>query len=134
MATAKTGESVNICGNYKCKNGNTLSADVIYSCVKLKGEKFLIASVFDINHLKKDISERIVAEEALKKNQTMFSVLFNKCAAPTVLTMLPDHRIIDVNDAWSSLFEYSKDEAIGKTPSNLKSLLMQIMRNDRPWI
>ena len=54
-------------------------------------------------------------EEALRNSENRFSILFDKAALPAVLTRLPDHVIVDVNEAWLQMFGYTKAELIGKT-------------------
>lgn len=62
-----------------------------------------------------DITERKRAEEALRKSEEKFSEAFR--ISPTVLTLSePDTgRYIEVNDAFTKVFGYSREEVIGKT-------------------
>jgi PAS domain S-box-containing protein len=75
--------------------------------------------------LEDEAGARRQVEQDLRLSENKFSTLFNKALFPAVLSRPPDYIFIDVNDAWSRLFGYSKKEAIGKT-----SLELGLNRND----
>jgi len=62
-----------------------------------------------------DITERKLAEVALRESEYKFSNLFGKSAIPSALTRLSDHVFVDVNEAWLRLFGYEREETLGKT-------------------
>jgi two-component system, chemotaxis family, CheB/CheR fusion protein len=65
-----------------------------------------------------DISERKQAEEALRQSESRFSHAFQ--AIPIPLTIAgQDRRFVAVNDEFLRLFEYDKEEVIGRTPIEL---------------
>lgn len=66
-----------------------------------------------------DITERKLTEEALRNSENKFAMLFNKASLPAVLSRPPDYKFIDVNEAWTELFGYKKEECIGKTSIEL---------------
>lgn len=60
----------------------------------------------------RDISERKIAEEALKESEERFKMLFEK--APVGYLALDENGILtDINEAWTEILGYSKEEAIG---------------------
>jgi PAS domain S-box-containing protein len=69
--------------------------------------------------MRAEIAERKRAEEALRNSENKFSILFSKASLPAVLSRFPDHEFVDVNDAWTQLFGYTKEESIGKTSFDL---------------
>ncbi len=62
---------------------------------------------------------KVTAAEALRESESKFSILFNQASLPTALTRFPDFAIVDVNEAWTQRFGYTKEESIGKTSSEL---------------
>ena len=66
-----------------------------------------------------DITERKRMEDELRNSESKFSTLFRKAALPAVLTRLDDHVFVDVNEAWTELFGYSKKELLGRTSLQL---------------
>ncbi len=63
-----------------------------------------------------DITERKQIDRRLQLAATVFTH-----ANEGILITTPDSRIVDVNDAFTAITGYSKDEVIGKTPKILKS-------------
>ncbi|MFH0976480.1 MAG: PAS domain S-box protein [Spirochaetota bacterium] len=66
------------------------------------------------------ITARKQAEEALHRSEEKFSILFNKSSLPVLLSQYPDHKFVDVNDAWLRLFGFTKEEVIGKNSIELE--------------
>jgi PAS domain S-box-containing protein len=66
-----------------------------------------------------DITERKHAEQALRDNEQKFSIMFDKAPFSAALSKLPDGKLVNVNEAFERAFGFSKDEAIGKTSSEL---------------
>jgi PAS domain S-box-containing protein len=106
--------SVRFIKRYLHKNGSVVWADVGTS---LRRDNFGRPQYFitTVN----DISERRLAEEKLQTSENKFSIFFNKASLPLVVSQLPEHSIVDVNEAWVQLFGYQKEEAIGKTSLDL---------------
>jgi len=60
-----------------------------------------------------DVTEKIKLEEGLKRSESKFKSTFNY--APLAIILANDNgEIIDVNEQFSSLFGYSKEEILGK--------------------
>jgi len=66
-----------------------------------------------------DISSRIATEQALRESQARFRKLFNTSPTPIGLTRLSDGCFLDVNQALTDLFGWSREEFIGKTSLDL---------------
>lgn len=66
----------------------------------------------------RDISERLAAEEALRKSEEKFSALFNLTPDPLALTRLEDGVILEVSNSFAEFFGYRPDEVIGKSTSS----------------
>ena len=96
------------------KDGTLLDVSVTVSPIRDRAGQIIGAS-----KIARDITERKHAEETLRQSENKFSILFNKASLPAALLRFPDHIYIDVNDAWSELFGYTKEEVIGATSLEL---------------
>jgi len=67
-----------------------------------------------------DITERKQAEEALRQSEEKFSRIFEMAPEWISFVRLRDSMFIDVNAAFVSITGYAKQEAIGRTPPDLK--------------
>ncbi len=67
-----------------------------------------------------DITERKLAQDALRKSEEKFRRIVETTAQGFVLTD-KDLKILEVNDAYSRIVGYPADELIGKTPIELAS-------------
>ena len=68
-----------------------------------------------------DITQRKKAEEALKESEERFSKAFQTNPAPMGISRLADGLLIDVNEAFLQLFEFSRKEVIGHTSAELRT-------------
>ena len=66
-----------------------------------------------------DITERKLAEEALKKSEEKFSTAFRESPMALTLTSMNDQRYLDVNETFEQLTGWHRDEVIGRTPFDL---------------
>lgn len=72
------------------------------------GKRNLITSMLDI-------TERKLAEEALRASKEHFEQLFNMSPYGIALSRMSDGLILDANDAWIKRAGFKRDEIIGKT-------------------
>ncbi|MBI5471577.1 MAG: PAS domain S-box protein, partial [Ignavibacteriae bacterium] len=66
-----------------------------------------------------DITERMHAEEELRRSEEKFTVMFEKAPFVAALAKMPDAKIVSVNEAFEREFGYRRDDALGKTPLEL---------------
>ncbi len=92
--------------------------DILYSAevLELGGERVVVSSVIDVTERKRN-------EEALRHSQERFSKVFHASPVPMFVMAYPERRHIEVNDAWTIFFGYSREEAIGKSASDLRVLV-----------
>ncbi|MDY0227597.1 MAG: PAS domain S-box protein [Desulfomicrobium apsheronum] len=62
-----------------------------------------------------DVTERRLAEERLRQSEEKFSQLFRLSPDAIVLLNVESGRLVDVNDSFTSISGFSREEALGKT-------------------
>lgn len=75
-----------------------------------------------------DITERKQAEEQLRLSEQKFFDAFHISPVAFSITRIADGTFVDVNDAFCRLFEYTREEVIGHTSTELKMLMPEERR------
>jgi PAS domain S-box-containing protein len=66
-----------------------------------------------------DVTERKLAEEALRESEERFSQVFRASPQPTLITAA-DGTVVDVNEAWEAMAGYSREEMVGRPASEAR--------------
>jgi PAS domain S-box-containing protein len=66
-----------------------------------------------------DISERKEAEEKMRESEARFSTIFENSPIALGISRLSDKKITHVNTAFTELYGYSREEAVGRTTAEL---------------
>jgi len=98
--------------NARKKNGDLIPVSLSAAAVMMEGSIKTVGTI-------RDISERKRAEEALRESQERFMTLFISSPDPMYLITPEESRFLDINDAFVSLFGYSKEEVVGRTSYEL---------------
>jgi len=69
-----------------------------------------------------DITERKKALDAIHESEKRFSTVFHSSPIAVAISTQDGNKLIDVNEAWLSLTEYTYDECIGRAPVDLNLL------------
>ncbi|MBI5826041.1 MAG: PAS domain S-box protein [Chloroflexi bacterium] len=69
-----------------------------------------------------DITERKQAEEKLRLSEERFSNAFHVSPVGLTITRISDGKFIDANESFLGMFEFTREEAIGHTSTELKIL------------
>jgi len=66
-----------------------------------------------------DITERKLAEMALRESKEKFAAAFHATPGLIAITRVADGTILDVNDAYSQMLGFTREESVGKKTSSL---------------
>lgn len=94
------------------QNGHEFQADMMLKPIELDGAHFIVCVV-------RDVTQRLQAERALQQSRELFSQAFRSSPTAITITRLQDGRVIDVNEAWSQIFGYTRAEAVGRSSTEL---------------
>jgi PAS domain S-box-containing protein len=99
----------------KVQRPDGTTGHILYSggLIALDGEPCILSMTVDITELKE-------AQEALRRSQEMFSRLFQLSPDIITLARLEDGRLIEINETFSRITGYSRDEALGKSTLDLE--------------
>jgi PAS domain S-box-containing protein len=100
---------------YLHKNGEIVWADVGTALRRDENGKPLYFMTTAI-----DITERKLAVEALSESEERFSKSFKTSPISFMIANVDDGRIIEVNDAFTAISGYKREEALNSTTLNLK--------------
>jgi PAS domain S-box-containing protein len=98
---------------FRMRDGSIRIALMSGELIELDGEPCLL-------NVGADVTEYKHVQEALKKSEEKFSKAFRESPMALTLTRAKDHRYIDVNETFERLTGYSREEALGRTPFDLK--------------
>ena len=115
---------------------NMLPAYLEFDSIKTNDKIFhVIASpklFFDLNKkvvgcmfIFSDITELKISQQKLRISDEKYSKAFHASPAPSSITTLNEGRYVDVNESYTNLVGYSKDELIGKTSTDIKFFTVQ---------
>jgi PAS domain S-box-containing protein len=63
-----------------------------------------------------EVQQRKATERVLRESETRYRMLYNR--TPMALQSVdPSGRLLDVNDTWLSMFGYTRDEVLGRSPA-----------------
>jgi PAS domain S-box-containing protein len=96
----------------RCKDGSVRDV-LINSNVRFEDGRFIHTRCFT-----RDVTDRKSAEEKLRHSEAMTRAIFESSLDP-LITMDAEGRIQDFNPAAERTFGYSKDQAVGRTVSDL---------------
>ena len=80
--------------------------------VEIEQQKQMLMSAVDITDVHR-------AEESLRRSEERFEKIFQASPDAIVISRLTDGRYLEVNQRWLELFGFTREEAIGRTASDL---------------
>jgi PAS domain S-box-containing protein len=89
------------------KNGERFQADIRTIPFMHRGERHVLT-------IARDITERRARDEALRASEEQYRAIFNASFDSMIIRTL-DGEIVDVNPALESMYDYTREELIGRT-------------------
>ena len=111
-ALVREGFVENMEARFRGKDGRIIIGLMSARILRIDQEDVLLS-------ITRDITERKQAEMALRESEERFSRFFRASPVGTSITRLSDGQYADVNDAFLSLFGYTREEVIGQNPLEL---------------
>ena len=105
LNVAYTGEPQQFYWQQKHKNGTLFDVNVSLNCFEMHGETYLLV-------MWRDITERKVAELALKNSELLYRTIFNSTG--TAMLFVVNRKIIICNSKLVELFGFNREEIEGK--------------------
>ncbi len=98
--------------DYRTKSGEVRHALWSAEFLEWDGQTCLISVL-------RDITDRIKAQEALRKSEEKFSKVFKSSPNMVTIATLDEGRFLEVNDAFSDITGYSRRETLGRASREL---------------
>ncbi|EPG73157.1 PAS domain S-box protein [Leptospira fainei serovar Hurstbridge str. BUT 6] len=114
-----TGMVRNLEINMKTVEGKIRSILFSARMFESKGEKKILAIGHDISDIKESRERLESLAKELEKSRELFQKLFQLIPSAVVLTDWETRRIVDVNERYLELIQFSRDAVIGKTTPDL---------------
>jgi PAS domain S-box-containing protein len=89
-------------------DGNIAIARCNVELIELGGRKCLITVL-------RDVTDRVHAEQALRESEEKFSKAFHVSPNAITITEIESARFVDVNEGYTKLFGFTREEVLGRT-------------------
>ncbi|MFX0095784.1 MAG: PAS domain S-box protein [Candidatus Hodarchaeota archaeon] len=137
LETFKTTIKMETCileGRHINRDGSTMPVEIHASPIEYQKKNVFLFVV-------RDITERLKAENMLRKSEEKFSKAFHSNPDVMVLSTLDTGEYIEVNEAFENNLGYRREEAIGKTAMELniwwdykeRNPLINLLRKERKF-
>jgi PAS domain S-box-containing protein len=111
----KDGKIIGLESAWNQKNGETLFIRESANAVRdIQGKILYYDGTVE------DITDRIKTEEALRESEERFSKSFKTSPISFMIANMDDGRILEINDAFTTISGYTREEALNNTTLNLK--------------
>ncbi len=105
------------------KDGSRFPIEIHARNIPFRGRTVRTAAVWDITNRKRD-------EEALRESEEKYRITIQSTPDSVTITRVKDGRYMYVNDGFCQITGYSREEVIGKTPSDLNLIVNPADRDE----
>lgn len=108
-----SGEYINTETVRQRKDGTLVHVSILGAPIHADGGEITVYGIY------RDITNRKLAEEALKESERKYRTLFNQISDPVFIFNRDTHYFLDCNDAVSKIYGYAKEELRSMRPPDL---------------
>ncbi|NLE58792.1 MAG: PAS domain S-box protein, partial [Planctomycetes bacterium] len=108
---------------HRHRDGSAFPVEVSSRGTTIGGQRVLLSII-------RDITDRKQAEQALRESEERFATAFRANPNGLVITRVEDGTILDVNDAFLDLFQWTREEVIGRTTRALNMYMHPEQRDE----
>ena len=112
IASAKFEEQTEFTFKHRKASGEIRTVQIYTGTVESGGKRLLHSIIVDI-------TDRHRAEEALQESEKKFSTLFQASPVYMSFSTLDEGRFLEVNDAFTKITGYAREEVLGRTPAEI---------------
>jgi len=112
MELAKKEKRLNFQFKHRLSNGEIRDVDIFSGPIEIYGKTLLYSIIYDITKYKN-------IDKEIEESKNLFELIFNFNDDAIIITRLKEGLIININDSFTSLFGYTREEVIGKTTTEI---------------
>ena len=109
---ARTGKRNYFTGQHRLANNEIRDVEVHSGSIDYENKEVIIATIYDI-------TERTKAQKELAKSEEKFRKVFVTSPDSVTISRVSDGKYMEVNEGFTNIFGYTKEEALGKTSIEL---------------
>ena len=118
-AEVKRRGSITFEAEVQTKDGRLLQVEVSINYLLHEGREYHCAIAIDVTEEPREAARREMEQE-LRRSEERFSALFYASPFSIVVATFPAGQIVYANDAFLQLFQFERNDVIGKSSSELK--------------
>lgn len=111
-------------GIHRRKDGSTYPVEINVRHVTVDHREYMVAVARDISERRHAEAVQLKALNELRTSEERFSKLFHASPFSIIVASYPEGQIVEANDAFLRLFEFQREEVIGRTTGELSIWLI----------
>ncbi|HKO88582.1 MAG TPA: PAS domain S-box protein, partial [Burkholderiales bacterium] len=98
--------------HWRRKSGDVAEVLLSGDVIEFDGERVLLSSAIDV-------TERVRGQARLRESEIRFSTIFSASPVPIMISRITDGGYVEVNEAWTRFFGYTRNEVVGRASCDL---------------
>jgi PAS domain S-box-containing protein len=111
-------------GIHRRKDGSTYPVEINVRHVTVDHREYMVAVARDISERRHAEAVQLKALNELRTSEDRFSKLFHASPFSIIVASYPEGQIVEANEAFLRLFEFQREEVIGRTTGELNIWLI----------